>query len=658
MQSIQTPLLAVMTADFRIPRIKVRASWLKVADTSTVYAVVGTSLVDGNNLVQGHSVVITNADLFSYMDETDYTMRLEYDRRIDEPRGGISYAIANVLMDNITRRFEEDHNATIGTAIEARRPFKMSIGFEAGGTDRLVQVIVGLTANRPKSHQSEKAVEVDIFDYITFINNQTIAAAIYEDQRSDEIIEDILVTLGFGSSQYELDTGLNTIPFAWFDKNKSAGQRIKEICEAEEATFYQDENGVLRFENRNHYANYPYQSVQRTIDPDDIITDEEDESTKIINRAIVTAKPRKVDADVSVLWTNSTVFAITPGQSTTIWAAFYEETGNNVLPVKEITTPAGATDYIGNTAEDGSGTVRTADLSLVVTNFVETAKIVITNNHGSDTVYVTTLQLRGKAARVTQAIQAVVEDANSINKYESQEYPVQNDLIQTSAMATILATNLVNKYKDPMKRRVIRIPGIPHLQLKDLLNVINPSPENLIPNGSFEVNTENWSKVAVGGTTSFDRARDVPINEGFFAGKIIITSVPTSCALNHNLIRLITGHVYRLTMNVRTNTQQSITVKMTDSTAATVSLNQAISIAADRWEKLSFEFTAGVSDFHSILSVILANQEQEFWIDTLRLIDLTKERKEYRLMRIKGSLLPGSFIQTLTLREKTTAETA
>lgn len=525
MQSIVTPLEAVLTADTRLLQVSVRASWLKVEDLATVYAVVGSSLVNSSDLVQGASAVITNADLFSYMDESAYAMRIDYDRRIDEPRGGVSYAIANVLLDNIDGRFTPNKNATIGTAIEARRPFKMSLGFIADSAARMAQIIVGLTANRPKLSRSARTVDVDIFDYITFIDNATLAAAVYEDMRSDEIIEAILVSLGFGASQYLLDTGLNTIPFAWFDKTKSAGRRIRDICEAEEATFYQDENGVLRFQNRNTYQNFPYQTIQRTIDPSDIITDDDDESTKIINRAIVVAKPRKIDAVAADVWTHGTVESIPGNSSITIWAAFYDDqSGNTPLPIKDITTPASTTDYTANAAADGSGADRTANLSIDVTNFVESAKLVLTNSHAS-TIYVTLLKLRGKAARVTQAIQAVVEDADSINKFEAQEYTITNDLIQDGTVANTIANNLVNKYKDPMRRRVIRIPGIPHLQLKDLIYVINPNAENLIPNPSFEVNTDNWSVVTTGSIAApLTRARDVPIPDGFFAGKLSITT--------------------------------------------------------------------------------------------------------------------------------------
>lgn len=525
MQSVQTPIQAVITAATRQLNVTMLASWLKVADLSVSYATIGVSSINGVDLIQGESAVITNADLFAYMDESAYVMRFDYDRKVTEPLGGTSFAIADFLLDNISGRFTPNKNATIGTAIEARRPVKASIGLSGNGTFRSRQIIVGLTADRPRTSRGEQTTEVQVFDYITFIDNQTIAAAIYENQRSDQIIADILTTLGFGSSQYALDTGINTIPFAWFDKGMSAGKRIRLLCEAEEAHFYQDENGILRFENRNHYDNFPHQTVQHTIDPGDVLFDEQDDSTKIINRAIVIAKPRTVDSIATTIWTSSEVpIEIAAGATTTIWAAFYDDqAGQTPLPIKEITTPAENTDYEANTASDGSGSDVSADIDVTVTNFVESAKIEVTNNNAG-TVYVTLLQLRGKAARVSQAIQAIAEDTGSINKFEAQEFVVSNDLIQTPSVAQTIADNLVAKYANPLSRRKVKIPGIPHLQLKDLVAVVNPRPVNLIPNPSLEGNADNWELQAPGRvTSSFTRVSTGAIPEGFYVGQITIS---------------------------------------------------------------------------------------------------------------------------------------
>lgn len=526
MQSIVTPLQAVVTAPVRQIRIGLLASWLKRANMSTAYAIVGSSVVGGSDLVQGQSSVITSADLFDYMDESTYVMAFDYDRRLDEPKGGVSFAIGDITLDNITRRFTPDYNATIGTAIEPRRPIKASIGMKAGSY-RSVQVIVGLTSDRPKENRTNRSVEVPMYDYITFIENSTLASSIYVEERVDLIIEDILITLGFGSSQYVLDVAKNTIAFAWFDKTKSAGRRIRDLCESEGGHFYQDENGILRFENRDHYTTYPHQIVQHNIDPNDIISDEDDSSTRIINRAIVIAKPRKVDAAASVIWTSSEIpLLLAAGETKTLWPAFYDsEAGNAVLPIYNISTPVENTDYEANSASDGSGSDKSSQVSIVVTNFVESAKLEITNNDVSP-IYVTILQLRGKAARITQAIQKITEDADSINKYEAQEYVFQNDFIQDATTAQSLADDLVARYKNPTGRRKIRIPGIPHLQLKDLVSAMNPNPINLCLNPSFEGNTNHWSVVTTRtavATLSQDRSIGVP--DGQYTGMAELTTV-------------------------------------------------------------------------------------------------------------------------------------
>lgn len=503
MQPIATPLLPVVTAYARIPRIKAFISWLKNEASDTNYAQVGVSQIGGNDIIKGDNSVLVNAELFDYVDESSHVLRYDYERSIQEPRGGVSYALGDVLLSNITRRFTPDFNATIGTALESRRPIKMLVGFETnGGGVRSVQTLVGLTEDRPKANYANRTVDLQVYDYITYLNNQTVSAAIYENKRMDEIVEEILADLGFGSSQYVLDQGINTIEFAWFDKNKSAGQRIRELCEAEEATFYQDENGILRLENRNHVSTAPHNQVQHTIDPNDIMYYEGASSTQIINRAIVRAKPRKIDSSYSEVWSNSVVEEVPAGETITIWATFYDEqAGRDILPIKDIAAPVANTDFTANSQDDGGGSDLSGDVSITITNFVESAKIEIENTGGS-TVYLTSLRLLGKAARVKQAIEIVREDAVSIGKFEPKEYVVENNLIQDPAVAEAIADNLVAKYSNPMGRVDVKIPAIPHLQLKDLLKVSNPYAQNLIRNPSFELNTSYWEVEKPAGTTA------------------------------------------------------------------------------------------------------------------------------------------------------------
>lgn len=124
-------------------------------------------------------------------------------------------------------------------------------------------------------------------------------------------------------------------------------------------------------------------------------------------------------------------------------------------------------------------------------------------------------------------------------------------------------------------------------------------------------------------------------------------------------IPLVSGQVYRLAFKVRSTRSQNINIKMQESTLTTDSVNITRHLLADTWKQIHYEFTAQATDADSKLRIFLDMDDvQEFWLDEVELFNLSKERKQYRVMRIQGSMLPGSFVQTLTLREKTSSETA
>ena len=283
--SIWTPFSSISTATIRPIRARCLVAWTRVVDTS-VYATIGSSIVGGFDIVKGSGDVTINvADSYNYFDETERVIRLEYERHLIEPLGGTSIAIADVVLDNTDLRFTPDYNSTIGTALRPNRPMKIFIGFEVEGQVKTIPIIEGLTS-QPKEDKLKRRISFTVYDFMQSLNNKPQETTIYTNKRSDEIIQDILSRAGIGSNSYVLDMGLNTIGFAWFEKGQTAGQRIKKICEAEEAIFYQDENGILRFENRDKYSQAPYNSVCWTIEQDDIINWEQQYNSQIINRVI------------------------------------------------------------------------------------------------------------------------------------------------------------------------------------------------------------------------------------------------------------------------------------------------------------------------------------------------------------------------------------
>jgi len=462
-ESIWTAFDNATTAFMRTIRYALKVAWTRVEDPDAGFAIVGTSVVGGTDIVKGQGSAITTPDAYSYFDETTNTIRIEYDRQIVEPLGGMALAMLDVVLDNTNDRFSPNQNATIGTAIEPKKPIKAHIGLHVQSQDKTLQIFEGLTRT-PQEVKGDRTVRISCVDFAKYLNDYTLDSELYTDTRSDVIIQDILVTVGFGSSQYNLGTGLNTIGYAWFDKTQTAGERIKKVCEAEGAFFYQDENGILRFENRNRDSD-DRESIW-TIHASDILAWEYDRTAKIINECTVKAKPREEQA-LQVIWTDALEEQIPASESITVWTQLED-------PVTSITTPSATTDYTAFTATGGGGGNITADISIVISKFATASKMVITNNN-ANLAYLNFLQLRGTPATVVGELLETVTDTDSRNKYDYEPYTITNDFIQDRKFASDLADQMVNSYATPNQRVRITVQGIPHLQLRDRVEVYDPN---------------------------------------------------------------------------------------------------------------------------------------------------------------------------------------
>lgn len=467
-ESIWTAFDSITTANVRMPAWRVMVAWTRVSDVSN-YAMVGTSTVGGTDIVGGEqSADINNADTFLYFDETAKAIRIEYERTLIEPLGGTSIAMADLLLDNTDGRFSPDVSATIGTALRPNRPIKLFIGFQVQGQEKLIPIIEGLTLAHPQEDKMRRTVKLQAYDYLRWLNEKPQETTIYTNQRSDEIIEDILSRAGVGSSNYSLDQGLNTVGFAWFEKGQTAGDRIRALCEAEEAIFFQDEEGILHFQNRDKYSESPYNSVVWTINPDDIIDWMQDSTPAIINRMIVKAKPRTVKGEQEI-WRDGVEEEIEAGQSLEIWAKFEN-------PVSSITNPADNTDMTAFTATGGGGADITSDIDITVTSFTKDAKLVITNNNASK-AYINFLRLRGTPATIDYAIEKVFQDSNSISDYNENQKTLENDFIDSETFAENIAQDVVRRHRDPKERIRLTVRGIPQLQLRDQIRVKDPDTD-------------------------------------------------------------------------------------------------------------------------------------------------------------------------------------
>lgn len=268
------------------------------------------------------------------------------------------------------------------------------------------------------------------------------------------------------------DVGLQNIPVAWWAGN-TALYEIKTACEAEGARFYADENGYLTFESRQHYNNNDEHKVSVLQLDFNKLTDLEYSSdlAELINKVTVKLKPRKVGSETEI-WRYGAIPSISASGSLTVWATF-----NDPCPTTSsgIVTPVATTDYTANTQADGGGTNKTAQISISITKFSTSAKLVITNNDAA-TVYLTLLKLRGTPAVESDEFQVIDEDTTSIGKYGVQPeggYVLENKYMADQTYAETVAQQLLDWYAEPVRKVVLKNRAYPQLQIGDMITVKN-----------------------------------------------------------------------------------------------------------------------------------------------------------------------------------------
>lgn len=283
--------------------------------------------------------------------------------------------------------------------------------------------------------------------------------------------------MGFNSSQYIIDKSLQQNIGYLATNDRNWGDIFKDGCEAEQALMFADENGIIRFWNRQHFLTAS--GVLRFQLSYSKLEDIEWQNTPIINDVIVKAKPRAVQARQKI-WEATSNIELEPGVDTEYFVDFSDDFGplptTSVVTPRYVTTASGAQSYYTtNDAEDGSGQPRNEFVSLLSAySFGNTYKLVFRNSFTSK-LFLTQLVIYATPAKVTQVIEERYQDATSIENFgrnpsnNGEPIPIENDLIQDKSTARSLAYTLVNEYKSPGKRYKcpIAIQSDPALQIGD-----------------------------------------------------------------------------------------------------------------------------------------------------------------------------------------------
>lgn len=443
----------------------VQIAWKKSFNSAISFFTIGVSTIGGTDIIPAPDSSPSNWNKYQYTDESTKVTSLAYDRELQQPIGGLSAGIAEIDFDNTSGRYTPRvmggtaSNSEIFTAVgKPARPFTINAGFNYSGVDNTIPQFVGLTDRPPAIDVRSKKVKLQGTDFIGYLQNKYVDnAAMFTGQRTDQIIQSSLTTLGFSTAQYDLDYGINIVPFAEIEPGDKWGDFINKLVQAEDGIFYQDETGKLRFQNRQAWDASPYNTVQRIITTAQVIEQANPNYDHIINVVEIKSKPRAKQPQ-QLVWTLNSPITLPVGQ-TDFFIQFDD-------PMLSVSAPV----YVANLLSDGSGSDVTSNVQIhYQSNFVKNAKLTF-NNTGTTPCFITAMTIYGRPAKVSTNIYTRLQDDSSVTAYSEHRFEFENEYIGSQDWANSFGQVILNDYAEPENLQEITIRAIPELQFGDLVS--------------------------------------------------------------------------------------------------------------------------------------------------------------------------------------------
>lgn len=440
-----------------------QVAWKKTFTSTIRIFTIGVSTIGGKDVIGSSGGVISDWNRYQYQDESSRLTGMSYERSLQIPIGGVAKAMAEVNLDNTSNRYtprQMGGSSELFTAVsKPRRPIILNAGFNYGGVDQTIPQFVGVTTKTPVSSMREKTTRLQADDFLGFLQNRYVDdSSMFTGLRTDQVIENILQNLGYGTAQYSLDYGIQVVPFGLFEVGTKYLDIINKLVQAENGHFYQDEAGILRFENRQHWDASPYNQVQRVLQTSQVIDAKAPEDSYIINVVEVKSKPRAKQPN-QLVFTLSGTKELTAAGNTEIFINFDD-------PMLSIDNPV----YVANTLSDGTGTDITSSVTLKsFSKFAKSCKIVLSTNLPGGG-YITAMTLYGRPAKVSKDIYTRLQDDSSVTAYEERPYIIENDYIQSQDWANSFAQMVLNDYSNVENLQEIVIRALPELQMGDLVS--------------------------------------------------------------------------------------------------------------------------------------------------------------------------------------------
>jgi len=342
----------------------------------------------------------------------------------------------------------------IGNLIELRITYDGTTYYKFTGTLSEIAPAAGQYQS-----QSVECVAVDWIDEAAI--SKVKGVTVQSNKRSDELIKELVdnaVTVPPKATDYA--TGQSTFVTAFdnlLDAQTSVLRALHDCVISELGYLYvkgdTSTGGVLTFEDR--HARPKTGAASGTFSNTMTGLNVSRGRAGVFNTVYVVVHPRTTDDATSVLYeltTTGSTPSIPPSSTITINCPYREASINAYrVAAQTIESLVSGTDWIANSASDGSGSNLTSDVAVTVkTQAANAVDLEITNNNITSTAYLTTLQIRGTAiSDVTETVMSAT-DAVSMNKYGERDSRIDMKYESNAGeFGNEIANWVLNIYKDP-----------------------------------------------------------------------------------------------------------------------------------------------------------------------------------------------------------------
>lgn len=470
MQSVSSGWTAEERDSVRKIAQNLQVSWHRESTLGNRTFTIGVSIIGGPDIIGINPGAVGSPGNYKYFDESQYVQSLSWERGLKLPVGGLTMAMAEAKLDNTSGRFTPRYmggTSELYTAIQPNKPAIINAGFNFG-VDQTIPQFAGFVHDQPKVDQRSRTLSLNMRDYTDFFAEKYLDQAVmFTAQRTDTVLGTLLSQLGMSTAQYDLDEGINTIPFGVFDVGVKFSDAIDQLVAAENGQFYQDESGIFRFENRQHWYSMTYNTPQRTIYTAQVLESQAPGDDHLINIVeIKTPVYQKIPESVIYKSAFADALTIPANSDQDIFVNFSDPTLSVTVP-----TGSGTASYFkANSSSDGSGSDLTGNLTIVRSYvFAQSARFTFHNSSGS-AAYITDLVITGRQAKQVKQIDYRDKDSSSVTAYQERPLTINNPFIQNDSWAASLASLLLGQYSDVENIQVIKIRAIPELQVGDLIS--------------------------------------------------------------------------------------------------------------------------------------------------------------------------------------------